>query len=231
MTTMNRAVKGLENRIYIKSIKTVRFPTRKTYILSWLQPSEDVTGGPFYTDGILDAEFIRQMSIWTERYIIGRSWWHTPPAEHGSKKKALPKPNKEKSQSQSGQEDLEKLRAEAMQRKAQGRDRSKAMLPMPPGYKGYPTIAEITKAINTSKLTDVVMKNAEMQQLVDILCWDGRLEKINGGKAYRATRVIVEEKNGLTEAPCGKCPVFEICQDDGPVNARTCRYFQEWLVF
>lgn len=231
MTTMNRAIKGLENRSYIKSIKTVRFPTRKTYILSSLQPSEDVTGGPFYTDGILDAEFIHQMSAWTERYILGRSWWHPPLPEHSSKKKSLPKSSKEKPLPKPEQEDLEKLRAEAMQRKAPGRDRSKAMLPMPPGYKGYPTITEITKAINVSKLTDVVMKNTEMQQLVDILCWDGRLEKINGGGAYRAVRMIHEGKNGLTEAPCGKCPVFEICQDDGPVNARTCQYFQDWLAF
>ena len=231
MTTMNRAVKGLENRNYIKSIKTVRFPTRKTYILSKLQPSDDVTGGPFYTDGVLDAVFIHEMSNWTERYIIGRSWWHPPPPEHNSKRKSLPNSDKERPLPKPDQKEAEKLRAEVMHRKDRGRDRSKHMLPMPPSYKGYPTITEITKAINGSKLTDIVMKNAEMQQLVDILCWDGRLEKINGGRAYRAVRVIDEEKNGLTEAPCGKCPVFEICQDDGPVNARTCQYFQDWLSF
>ncbi len=228
---MNRAVRALENRNYIKSIKSVRFPTRKTYILSKLQPSEDVTGGPFYTDGALDAIFIQVMSTWTERYIIGRSWWHPPSAENNSKKKSILKRGKERSHSKPGQEEAEKLRAEAMQRKEKTKERSKAMLPMPPDYEGYPTITEITKAINESKLTDVVMKKAEMQQLVDILCWDGRLEKVNNGKAYRAVRVIDDEKNGLTEAPCGKCPVFEICQDDGPVNARTCQYFQDWMKF
>ena len=229
---MNRAIKGLENRNYIKSIKTVRFPTRKTYILSWLQPSEDVTGGPFYTDGVLDAEFIRQLSIWSERYIIGRSWWHPPPSEHNSKRKSTSRPSKDKPFTILDQEeDLEKTRPDAMKRKAPGPERSKTMLPMPPGYRGYPTITEITKAINTSKLSDIVMKNTEMQQLVDILCWDGRVEKIDGGRAYRAVRVMNEDQNGLTEAPCGKCPAFDICEDDGPVNARTCRYFQDWLAF
>ena len=221
MVTMNRAVRGLEARNYIKSIKTVRFPTRKTYILSKLQPSDDVTGGPFYTDGILDTEFIHQMSAWAERYIIGRTWWHPPQPEHKSKSK---------SHSKLAQEQAEELRAVEMQRR-QVRERSDAMLPMPPGYKGYPTIIEITKAINASKLSDVVMKPTEMQQLVDILCWDGRLERIKGGKAYRAVRVVEEENNGLTEAPCGRCPVFELCEDDGPVNARTCEYFQDWLEF
>lgn len=283
MTTMNRAIKGLENRNYIKSIKTVRFPTRKTYILSWLQPSEDVTGGPFYTDGILDAEFIHQMSIWTERYIIGRSWWHPPPPqpEHhhhrsssSSNKKKLTTPKTSKatpSVPKPEPEESEKSRAaEAPQQRSKpttttpGRERSKAMLPLPPDYKNYPTITEITRAINASKLTDVVMKNTEMQQLVDILCWDGRVEQIihhhhhhgggggrsgsgSGREAYRAVRVIYNNNgdddddddhekgkktnNGLTEAPCGTCPVFDLCQDDGPVNARTCRYFEDWLAF
>ena len=232
MTTMNRAVRGLENRSYIKSIKSVRFPTRKTYILAKLQPSDDVTGGPFYTDGVLDDAFIQAMSTWAERYIIGRSWWHPPMPENNIKKKSILKPDKENQQPKIDKPEAEKLRAEAMQRKGGGMERSKGMLPMPPGYKGYPIITEITTAINESKITDVHMNVTQMQQLVDILCWDGRVEMVKNGKAYRAVRVFdEEERNGLTEAPCGRCPVFEICQDDGPVNARTCPYFQEWLEF
>lgn len=222
MTTMNRAIKALESKNYIKSIKTVKFPTRKTYILAKLQPSEDVTGGPFYTDGVLDEEFVLQMSFWTERYVIGRSWWHSPLPEFSKRKKDL---------SRMTQKQAEELRAEEMQRRGPGRERSKVMLPMPPGYKGYPTISEITKAINASELSGVVMKSSEMQQLVDILCWDGRLEKIRGGKAYRAVRVLGGGENGLTEAPCGRCPVLDLCDEDGPVTARTCEYFQEWLQF
>ncbi|KAF9057373.1 RNA polymerase Rpc34 subunit-domain-containing protein [Panaeolus papilionaceus] len=34
---------------------------------------------------------------------------------------------------------------------------------------------------------------------------------------------------GLTEAPCGLCPSFEFCKDDGPVNARECTYYGDWL--
>lgn len=221
MTTMNRAIKALESRDYIRSIKTVKFPTRKTYILARLQPSEDVTGGPFYTDGVLDSEFILQMSWWTERFVIGRSWWH-PPAEHSSKRKL---------NSKLTQQQVEDLRAEEFQKRGSGRERTKHMLPMPADYTGYPTTAEITHAINASELTDVTMKTSEMQQLVDILCWDGRLEKLNGGRAYRAARSVAIETNGLTEAPCGRCPVFDFCEDTGPVNARTCEYFQDWLEF
>ena len=224
MTTMNRAVKSLEAKNYIKSIKTVKFPNRKTYMLARLQPSEDVTGGPFYTDGVLDDEFILQMSYWTEKYVIGRSWRHPP----------LPEPSRRKDSSRLTQEQAEDLRNAELQRRGGGRDRSQDMLPLPPNYHGYPTLLEITKAINSSGLSGIVMREAEMAQLLDVLCWDGRLEKVRHGKAYRAVRQVVGEngmnvENGLVESPCGRCPVFDVCEDGGPVNARTCEYFHEWL--
>ena len=34
---------------------------------------------------------------------------------------------------------------------------------------------------------------------------------------------------GFTEAPCGRCPVFRICGDPGEeVSAANCRYWDEW---
>lgn len=207
----------------IKPFKSMKYPSRKVFILAKLQPSEDVTGGPFYTDGALDTEFIRELSLWTERYVIGRSWGH-PTSDANGKRKSHPK---------LGQKEAEELRAEEMKTKATGRDRTRGMLPMPHGYKGYPTNSEITEAMNASGISGVVMKTTEMQQLIDILCWDGRIEKIRGGKAYRAARTVAYGQgiNGLTEAPCGRCPVFELCEEDGPVNAVTCEYFQDWLQF
>ena len=224
MTTMNRAVKSLETKNMIKAVKVAKYPNRKTYMLAKLQPSEDVTGGPFYTNGELDEEFVHQMSSWTERYIIAKSWYHPPPAEH-----------KKRSNTNMTQEQAEELRAAEFQKRGPGRARSKAMIPMHPGYKGYPTLSEVTRAINESGLSNVTMKESEMQQLLDVLYWDGRLEKLRDGKAYRATKQVhgedgVELGNGLTEAPCGRCPVFDLCEEDGPVNARSCEYFEEWLL-
>ena len=224
MHPMNRAIKTLESKNYIKSIKTARWPSRKTYILAKLQPSEDVTGGPFYTDGLLDEEFIRQMLYWIERYVIGRSWWH-PPMPEASKKKLNPKMS---------QLEIEQARAKELQSKKSMRTRSDAMLPFPVQYNGFPTLGEITKAINAAGLSALILKESELAQMLDVLCWDARLEKIKNGKTYRAVRLIAEidsttSHNGLTESPCGRCPVFEFCEDDGPVNARTCPYFHEWL--
>lgn len=223
-TTLNRVYKSLEHKNLIKPTRNVKFPGRKSYMLAHLQPSEAATGGPFYTDGILDDEFVHQMATWTERYIIGRSWSHRSQSE-SQKKKGLPKLTREQA---------EKLRAEEIARGHVGRDRTKDMLPMPPGYTGYPTLSEITKAINASGLSGVMMKEAEMLQLLDILVWDAKVERVPNIKSYRALRRVPEAggsdfENGFTEAPCGRCPVFDICEDGGPVNATTCEYFEDWL--
>ncbi len=45
---------------------------------------------------------------------------------------------------------------------------------------------------------------------------------------YRATR-RVKLSLGQTQAPCGKCPQFVICEDDGPVNPMGCEYYEGWL--
>ncbi|PHH68484.1 hypothetical protein CDD80_7488 [Ophiocordyceps camponoti-rufipedis] len=33
----------------------------------------------------------------------------------------------------------------------------------------------------------------------------------------------------LNEAPCGRCPVFDLCEDGGPVGPGNCEYFKRWL--
>ena len=231
MTTLNRAIKSLESKNLIKPINNVKFPSRKTYILAKLQPSEAVRGGPFHTNGKIDEEFVHILSTATERYIIGRSWsFPTVPKVAGKR------PRDAAESSKPNKEEAEKSRAETFQRDPLFKVRSEAMKPFPPSYAKYPTLSQITRAINDSKISNVVLKESELIRILDILRWDGRIEKVLEGKAYRAVRMVAGEggvslENGLTESPCGRCPVFDICEDDGPVNAKTCEYFQEWLQY
>ncbi|TFY71775.1 hypothetical protein EVG20_g1229 [Dentipellis fragilis] len=50
------------------------------------------------------------------------------------------------------------------------------------------------------------------------------------GSAY-VYRAIRQERVALgwSEAPCGRCLVFDFCKDGGPVNAKECEYYGEWL--
>ncbi|GHJ84352.1 hypothetical protein NliqN6_0754 [Naganishia liquefaciens] len=57
-TSFNKAIKGLEQKMAIKLVKSVKWPTRKIYMLANLTPSVELTGGPWYSDGGLDQAFI-----------------------------------------------------------------------------------------------------------------------------------------------------------------------------
>lgn len=56
----------------------------------------------------------------------------------------------------------------------------------------------------------------------------GALDLSDTAIVYRATRRIKLDL-GQTQAPCGKCPQFTICESDGPVNPDGCEYFDGWL--
>ncbi len=45
---------------------------------------------------------------------------------------------------------------------------------------------------------------------------------------YRAVRQS-QLRVGTTEAPCGGCPQFSFCSEDGPVNPEGCEYYDQWL--
>ncbi|CUM65632.1 uncharacterized protein PRCAT00003280001 [Priceomyces carsonii] len=69
-----RCLKSLENQRYIKSIKSVKHPTRKIYMLYNLQPSIKVTGGPWFTDSELDTEFIDSLLTVIWRFVASKTF-------------------------------------------------------------------------------------------------------------------------------------------------------------
>ncbi|RPA87489.1 RNA polymerase Rpc34 [Ascobolus immersus RN42] len=112
----------------------------------------------------------------------------------------------------------------------------------PPGWQGYASLEGIHRWVADKGLTDVAMELADIKALVDVLIFDRRVERVGvrGYKSIRGTikltgrgvlgRPLEERiKNGLTETPCGHCPVKDICEDDGPINARNCIYWADWL--
>lgn len=68
-----KCLKQLESQKYIKSVKSVKHPTRKIYMLYNLQPSLEITGGPWFTDGELDTEFIDSLLTIIWRFIAEQS--------------------------------------------------------------------------------------------------------------------------------------------------------------
>lgn len=69
-----RCLKSLESQRFIKSVKSVKFPTRKIYMLYHLTPSIEVTGGPWFTDGELDSEFVDSLLTIIWRYVTNKTF-------------------------------------------------------------------------------------------------------------------------------------------------------------
>ncbi|KAG1861184.1 RNA polymerase Rpc34 [Suillus subalutaceus] len=73
-TVIDRCLKSLVQKQLVKAIKAVKHPTRKIYMLAHLEPSVELTGGPWYTDNELDTEFIKLLSTACLHYIRDRSF-------------------------------------------------------------------------------------------------------------------------------------------------------------
>lgn len=257
-TAMRAAIKTLETKRYIADMKSVEHLNRKMYIKASLTPSEKATGGPWYTDGELDEEFINNIQKVLHGYIFAKSFYKSSNPSAMRKPKRISKANTEKAVATKASEEARALRDAALGPKVKGEDdenrsakRQKTArdsekvkdldryLPLPAGYQGYPTLHELTLHVETTGVTPTTLTKDEISQLLDVLCFDKKIEKVVAGPdgvAYKALRKLVgdiedETVNGLTEAPCGRCPVFDLCEEGGPVGPSNCEYFKAWLEY
>jgi len=217
-------------------MKSVEHPTRKMYIKSSLHPSERATGGPWFTDGVLDEPFCEMMSDVVYEYIRKHSLYHS---SFGRTRQ----PNKSKKVSQ---EEARALRdkslgprtkkGDKLDEKAARKEAYDSYLPMPAGYQGYPTVDEITEFVEASPATKTVLTAEDIEHLLKIMCYDNLIEKVFSGPnnvGYKTVKKSLmhedDTHNVLTEAPCGRCPVFDLCEEGGPVGPSNCEYFSDWL--
>lgn len=140
----------------------------------------------------------------------------------------------------------------AARAKKRGRD---GYLPYPAGYTAYPTAEIIAKVIAQRNVTNnTVLKESEVQMLLDVLVYENVVEPVAplpgsdvGYRVANAARLDVHPRsrqgeddvkvqlgaplveNGFTEVPCGRCPVFDLCDVGGPVSPDNCVYFTRWL--
>ncbi|KAL4792767.1 RNA polymerase Rpc34 [Aspergillus venezuelensis] len=229
---LDRCLKSLEGKNYIKSLHNVKFPSRKMYMLAGLAPSEDVTGGAWFTDGVLDENFIGVVSGFIE-FTVARKSWYEVSAGDKSRAKRLKAADGTKKETGAG-------------------SKEKEYLPYPAGYSGYPTVAALTAAVNSSGITPVRLGEESVTQLLEMLCYDNKLVALNNGEVYKSIKNPEQVKtrqqsqarktdeetaadndrlvsNGMTEVPCGHCPVFNLCVPGGAVSPENCEYFETWI--
>ncbi|CAK7223800.1 34-kDa subunit of RNA polymerase III (C) [Sporothrix bragantina] len=293
-SVLKQCIKHLEARGYIRDMKSVENIGKKMYIKATLRPSDRATGGPWYSDGVLDGDFIESLQELVFDAIRNRSTYlsrvrssTTTPNTSSSGAAATKQPKKgvvrggtatpdsaastgvaargrkRPADALSTGNDDTKSTTNGHHSKHHGaRHRRQILLPMPAGYTEYPTVRRIAELIEQSGVAmNTTLGEADIQQLVDLLVYDGLLEPVrlpgSHETGYRALNVSrIEEpstnggangtekpeqqrttpkgappplNNGLTESPCGLCPVFDLCEDGGPVSPANCVYFNRWL--
>lgn len=277
---MKSSIKFLEQKGYIASMKNVEHPNKKMYIKANLRPSDRATGGPWFTEGELDTAFINELQEIVFDFIKQKSTYTSRGGGEtttggGAQREKVPKkgvvqgtiPNSEdttkgtkRSAGEISNDDTNTTTAPTATAVKKTKPTKPHLIPLPAGYKSYPTVSDIAKFIHHAGITNnTTLSEADIQQLVDVLYYDGLVEpvKVNGRKGYRVTRIpkqdtrtcnqrrldhdpskggfvasfmgVEPSASGLMEAPCGRCPVYDMCEEGGPVSPSNCVYFPQWL--
>ncbi|UKZ49477.1 hypothetical protein TrVGV298_003724 [Trichoderma virens] len=248
-SVLKNAIKQLQAKGLIAPFKNVEHPNKKMYIKASIRPSDRATGGPWYTDQDLDEAFIEDLQRVVFDFIKRQSSYHSTHA--GAAKAAAQVPKKGIIKGGLGDAAKGKKRdAAEMEAKPVaplGQDPARLA-----GYMAYPTVRDIARLLSSSGITNnTILSEGDVKKLVDVLVWDNLVEpiKVAGKVGYRVSRVAKqsveswagrEDPSGrsggpelyvspLTEAPCGRCPVFDLCEEGGPVGPSNCEYFKKWL--
>lgn len=253
-SVLKNALKHLQTKGLIAPFKNVEHPNKKMYIKASIRPSDRATGGPWYTDQNLDEAFIEELQRVIFDFIKRQSSYHST---HGgatraqAPKKGVLKGNAEKSRKRDASQ-MNAPPAKAVKLSATSTPRKDALLPLPAGYTGYPTVRDIARLLSSSGITNnTILTEEDVKKLVNVLVWDNLVEpiKVAGKVGYRVSRVAKQSAeswagredptgrdggpepfvSAYTEAPCGRCPVFDLCEEGGPVGPSNCEYFKRWL--
>ncbi|ODA79362.1 hypothetical protein RJ55_04955 [Drechmeria coniospora] len=267
-SVLKNALKQLQTKSLIAPFKNVEHPNKKMYIKASIRPSDRATGGPWYTDQNLDEAFIEELQRVVFDFVKRQSGYLSTHCSSGGggggggggtartqvpKKGVLKGGAVERGQKRGAQEMMSKPASKAAKTAtAAPLRREPALLPLPAGYTGYPTVRDIARLLSSSGITNnTILSEEDVRKLVDVLVWDNLLEpvKIAGKLGFRVARVAKqsteswagrEDPTGraggpepyaspYTEAPCGRCPVFDLCEEGGPVGPSNCEYFKQWL--
>lgn len=69
---ISKVLKSLEGKKLIKAVKSAKNSTRRLYMLYELEPSQEIAGGPWFTDFELDCEFVEELVGSTHRLLLPR---------------------------------------------------------------------------------------------------------------------------------------------------------------
>ncbi|OAL29146.1 hypothetical protein AYO20_09299 [Fonsecaea nubica] len=180
---LEKVYRVLEGRGLVKQMKSVSHPSRKMYILAGLTPSEDATGGSWFSEGRLDIGLIDTISTVIEHFVSTQSWQEVKPdemEEHPGSKRKRPSSGFEEHGDDRGklvktnEGQNNKTRTSKHQAAPQ-----KTYRPFGLGHKSYPTLEDITRHILNIKVTGSMLPQNAIAQLLQVMVYDDRLFKLH----------------------------------------------------
>ena len=285
----DKILKSLESKKRIIQIRAVQHPGRKTFIVAGLTPAERVIGGAWFTDGNLDEELIESVANVIETYVAKASWREVVNDEVGDDVVRLPTKRKqpeggfdEKGKGPAKIQHIEGERTQfepsefESQKSRPKHSPKKSFLPYQAGYEKYPMLDDICAAVVRSKISNTLLPNYAIEELLQVMVYDDRLYTIQRslmdpenpdpvdikqimyrtlhnpeqvskrfGRLHKMRNLVHEDSarrammreleledlayGGVTEVPCLRCPVSHLCEDEGPISAKTCEYLDVWL--
>ncbi|KAH8640611.1 DNA-directed rna polymerase III subunit [Alternaria alternata] len=203
---------------------------KKMYLLKHLKPSEDIAGGPWQSEGDFDTALIDTISGIVAQHVENETCIRVPGNWNdyeitGDRTAAIAQ---KKAEVLGAVRDIEEAPAVKPYNPSRDPNTSKLVHRHNPQY---PTAASVAQWLNSKEiLRGKTVREDDMEQMLEMMVLDDRLEKISGTN-YRTVLRATDTKvyNGFVDAPCGNCPVFDLCGDEGEISARTCVYFGQWL--
>ncbi|EDU43373.1 RPC34 DNA-directed RNA polymerase III subunit C34 [Pyrenophora tritici-repentis] len=224
--TLTKCLKSLESKDLVQSVMSVKYPNRKMYLLKHLKPSEDIAGGPWQTDGEFDTALIETISGAVAQYVEHETCIKVP-GNWNDYDRSVAIAQK-KASALDAVRDIEEAPAVRSYKPPRDPNAFRIVHRHKPHY---PTAASVAEWLNGKELIKAkTVREEDMEQLLEMMVAEDRLEKTSGTN-YRTVLKATNTKvyNGFVDAPCGNCPVFDQCGDEGEISARTCVYFGQWL--
>jgi DNA-directed RNA polymerase III subunit RPC6 len=233
-TAFNRAIKSLETKKYIKRVRSVKVSRSACYIdrgkqklkailmLYDLEPADDLTGGPWYTerDGI-DSVFVDDLLLILVRFVDKRSF---PTAKRVKKEDGTETVvNRFFQPSYRGYATAQDIYDDIMSSGVLQDDVKETF-----------GISQVHQLLDVACIAKQIQKRTDGETYRSLLPDEEIVEPDEldvlynyDGLAEDSNSVMLQK--GYTEAPCGRCAVFAECGVQGEeVSAATCVYWDEW---
>jgi len=200
--TLNKALKVLETRKLVKTVKSVQQKTKKLYMAFELEPTREISGGPWYTDQEFDHGYVDAVKKTVLKFITTKKTAtldeiHGAIATSGISEIALA---------------VDDVRLVVESLVADG-------------------LVEMTHATwfdDDDDDDDDPDYEPSASKRARTLATSSSGAARKKQKRYKIAKRI-PTVNYLTEVPCGTCPFRDRCEPGGVYAPETCVYMEQWL--